>query len=53
MVKQEKWFFPFNFINEKHINYDYIGNVPEINYFNGMNQETYNNYLEFIKNKNK
>ena len=53
MVKQEKWFFPFNFINEKHINYDYIGNVPEIKYFNGMNQETYNNYLEFIKNKNK
>jgi len=53
MVKQEKWFFPFNFINEPHIGYDYIGNVPDIKYFNGMNQETYNNYLEFVKDKNK
>lgn len=40
--KQEKWFFPFNFINEKHVGYDYIGNVPDIKYFNGMDQGSRN-----------
>ena len=53
ITKEEKWFFPFNFVNEEHVNYDYVGNVPDIKYFEGMDDKTYNNYLEFTKNKNK
>ncbi len=51
--KEEKWFFPFNFVNEEHVKYNYIGDVPDIKYFEGIDKETYNKYLEFTKNKNK
>ena len=50
---QEKWFFPFHFVNEDHVGYNYVGNVPDIKYFEGMDDKTYQMYLEFTKNKNK
>jgi DNA polymerase type B, organellar and viral len=47
----EKGFFPFNFVNEPNVGYDYIGNVPDIKYFNGMDQETYKMYIKQFLNK--
>lgn len=49
-VKTPKTIFPLFFVNEN--NFDYVGEVPNINYFgNKITQEEYNKYSENFKSK--
>jgi len=40
--------FPYNFVNNKNIDYNYTGDIPDISYYNSISETDYNN----IKNKN-
>jgi len=44
---ENKLSFPYKFVNEPYINYDYIGESPGLNYFDGINS-----YKTFLNNLN-
>jgi hypothetical protein len=48
---ENKDFFPYDFINNSNVSLDYIGQVPDIKYFNNITTEEYNNYCEEFKDK--
>jgi hypothetical protein len=41
-VDTQKSIFPYNFVNENNLNY--IGNVPDIRFFDKITLDEYNNY---------
>jgi hypothetical protein len=47
-VETLKSIFPYTFVNENNLNY--IGEVPNINYFDNLNQKEYNNYSKQFNN---
>ena len=47
-VETQKSIFPYTFVNENNLNY--IGEVPNINYFDNLNQKEYNNYSKQFNN---
>lgn len=47
---ENKGLFPYKFVDINELNY--IGSVPDIKYFKEISIESYNQYLNTIKNKN-
>jgi DNA polymerase type B, organellar and viral len=47
-VETQKTIFPYTFVNENNL--DYIGEVPNYNYFDKVSSSDYNNYCENFKN---
>ena len=45
-----KSIFPYDFVNENNL--DYIGSVPNINYFNDLSREEYLNYYDSFNGNN-
>lgn len=43
-VETQKSFFPYTFVNENNLNY--IGNVPDLKYFDKVSKKDYNKYFE-------
>jgi hypothetical protein len=41
-MENSKSFFPHFFVNENNL--DYIGEIPDIKYFNNISLDNYNNY---------
>lgn len=46
----EKTIFPYNFVNNYEIDLNYVGNVPNFNYFDDLSIEKYNEYASKYKN---
>lgn len=49
-VENKKSIFPFDFVNKSDITLNYIGKVPEFEYFNNITIEEYNNYYKNYNN---
>jgi len=49
-VKTLKSIFPYDFVNENNL--DYIGSIPNINYFNDLSREEYLNYYDSFNSNN-
>jgi hypothetical protein len=47
---EEKGYFPHSFVNSSNFNLNYVGKVPNIKYFDGINLTEYENYCESINN---
>jgi len=47
-VKTQKSIFPYDFVNE--FNLDYIGEVPDFKYFNGISNNEYIEYKSLFNN---
>jgi hypothetical protein len=43
-VETQKSLFPYTFVNENNLNY--IGNVPDLKYFDKVSKKDYNKYFE-------
>ena len=41
---ENKGIFPYKFVNNKNISLNYIGKTPDINYFDNISIDEYNNY---------
>jgi DNA polymerase type B, organellar and viral len=41
---ENKGIFPYSFVNDKNISLEYIGNVPDLKYFNNLSIEDYSKY---------
>jgi hypothetical protein len=49
-VDIQKSIFPYDFVNENNL--DYIGGVPDLKFFDNLNQEDYNIYNNDFYNNN-
>ena len=47
---ENKSLFPYEFVNNPNIHLDYIGEVPEMKYFNNIAEEEYLNYINHFNN---
>jgi hypothetical protein len=45
-----KGIFPYKFVNNKYVSLNYIGNIPDINYFDNISKEEYINYSSDFNN---
>lgn len=45
--------FPYRFVNEKEVDYNYIGPIPEFKYYDKINKEQYNELILQSKINNK
>jgi hypothetical protein len=50
---EQKLPFPYRFVNESNINYDYIGKVPGYNYYDKITESEYNNLIINMKSEGK
>nr|YP_010991015.1 DNA polymerase [Pappia fissilis]WOX61288.1 DNA polymerase [Pappia fissilis] len=48
---EQKSIFPYSFVNQENISLNYIGNVPEFNFFDNITLEEYQNYNNLFNNK--
>nr|QWO71395.1 DNA polymerase [Termitomyces sp. K1Ag] len=44
-----KGIFPYKFVNNKNLSLDYIGKIPEYEYFDNLSLQDYNQYCEGFK----
>lgn len=51
-IKQQKGFFPHLFVNKNDISLDYIGNIPNRDYFINLSENDYNDYCLNYNNWN-
>jgi len=47
---ENKRIFPYKFVNNKNIALNYIGKIPDINYFDNISNEEYSNYSSDFSN---
>lgn len=47
----KKSIFPHDFVNQEHIDVDYIGVIPDIKYFNNISEDEYQDYCAKVKGK--
>jgi len=50
---EQKLPFPYRFVNEKDVDYNYIGPIPDFKYYDKINNEQYNELILQSKNNNK
>ena len=47
---EDKGIFPYEFVNQSNIDFDYVGAVPEFKYFKGITLDDYKDYCQEFNN---